>query len=73
MRLSTFLFCLTADQGKRLTLAGTFDSVSNANGLAVVEVFALLDTQSFVAIILQVRHGFGVNIGANQVQTCGVS
>lgn len=38
-----------------------------------MEVFALLDTQSFVAIILQVRHGRGVNIGANQVQTCKVS
>jgi hypothetical protein len=41
-------------------LACAFDAIADADGLAVPEVSFLLLSQTFVAVVLQMRHFAGV-------------
>lgn len=53
---------LSVQRRSRYTLAGTFDTISHADGLAVPDRCFHSDTEAFIGIILEMRHvdGFGL-------------
>jgi hypothetical protein len=50
---------LSVQRRSRYTLAGTFDTISHADGLAVPDRCFHSDTEAFIGIILEMRHGGG--------------